>query len=162
MIPVITNNNPTKDIKIRVIQVNNSSDNVETESKDMTNDISSTKKVATENDKSSDIFSDTNYRIESVNGKTVPADSNYTVAFTDGKIHAKICNNLNGNFDLTKTTIVSQNMISTMMYCEGSMDYESSFSKLFTGDGATFSLENNILTLTNKSNNTKITLKKVN
>lgn len=100
--------------------------------------------------------------IDSVNDKRVPTNSNYTVVFKDGKIHAKICNNLNGSFQLSKTTITSPNMISTMMYCEGSMDTETSFSKLFSGDGATFAYDNGILTLTNKGQGVMITLKETN
>lgn len=110
------------------------------------------------NDGDSPSLFERNYVIDSVNDKRVATDTNYTVSFKDGRVSAKICNSMSGDFQLSKTTITSENMISTEMYCEGKMDVEDDFKKLFSGDGATFSYDNGILTLTNQSEGVMITL----
>lgn len=158
-IPVITNGNPTQNIEIKLVQVTSSAAGEALASTTLSLEA---KKVTLGNDANLPSLFERNYVIESVNEKGVPANSNYTVAFKDGKIHAKICNNLNGSFQLSKTTITSPNLISTMMYCEGKMDTETAFAKLFSGVGATFNYSAGILTLANQGQGVTITLKEVN
>lgn len=156
-IPVITNGNGTQNIEIKLVQVPIQVEENTDSSAPTTVDTQS-KKLEEETNSQASIFSG-NYKIESVNGEAVKSDSNYTVTFKDGKVYAKICNNLNGSFNLSGSIISSQNMISTMMYCEGSMDIETEFSKLFTGKGATFVSDNETLTLS--GNGISMNLKKI-
>jgi META domain len=41
-----------------------------------------------------------------------------TLTFTGHKVHAKICNNINGEFTLTPDTIKTTDLISTLMACQ--------------------------------------------
>lgn len=66
--------------------------------------------------------------LQSYNGKKF--DQTATIKFEKNRFYAKICNTMNGRYNLTvQDKLITRQVISTMMYCEGdSMQIESLFA----------------------------------
>lgn len=140
---VITNNNPTQNVEIILDRVNNeeNSDDQNSSTTSQNNEDIKTKTIAEDGVKD---LNNTNYNLASFNGKKLTG----TLSFKDGRIASKFCNNVNGEYTFKNGTLISKNMISTMMYCaeDGLMDAESTFSKMLDA-GAKVTIVGKTLTL---------------
>lgn len=128
--PVITNNNPTSDIEMRLFRTSPSTDS-----------SSSYNYVAPV------AFEGTEFNLVSVNGKFV--NGSYTATFTDGKVQAKFCNGMGGDYTYKNNVVTAPTMISTMMFCQspdGLMDAEQVFGKIVS-EGAKVTITEKILEL---------------
>ena len=84
------------------------------------------------------------WTLVSLNGTAI---SGGTLTFQKGNIlNAKICNNINGRYIVTKNTFILRWSMSTMMYCEGDiMKVENAFNSI---SRAQMSIVGDMLTLT--------------
>jgi len=57
------------------------------------------------------------WSLVSLNGKSISQSG--TVQFKQNTFHAKICNSMNGKYVALKDKIITRNIMSTKMYCEG-------------------------------------------
>lgn len=98
-------------------------------------------------------FDGNSYIISSINGKELSTDDTaYKVEFQNGNIHAKICNNINGEIVSAGDKIKASNgLISTMMFCDGLMQDEALFLDLFNKGEVNYNLTDKMLTLSNES-----------
>lgn len=98
-------------------------------------------------------FDGNSYIISSINDKELSGNEvNYKVEFENGNIHAKICNNINGQIISVGDKIKASNgLISTMMFCDALMEDEALFLDLFNKGEVNYNLTDKMLTLSNES-----------
>ena len=94
------------------------------------------------------------FRLASLNGVVVSADANYTLEFEEGRLGAKFCNNMGGEYAISRGFITVPQMVSTLMFCstpDNLMGLENFFSSLLS-KGAAFSFVGPNLVLADDKN----------
>lgn len=63
-------------------------------------------------------FQNTRWHVTAINGRATPAKGEYRIAFSDGRLSARFgCNSIGGAYVVTRDTITTSELISTMMAC---------------------------------------------
>jgi heat shock protein HslJ len=83
------------------------------------------------------------WNLVSYSGATTSTLSGITLEFQANRYYAKICNNISGSYTTEGNTITSGPAMSTMMYCESTMNIENAFDM----SGATWSMTDGNLSI---------------
>ena len=89
-----------------------------------------------------------------------PPDVDTSIVFgADGKVNGNVgCNGFGGNYTLEGNTITFEDIVSTLMFCEGPVgDQETTTLNVFAGS-TTFVLEGDTLTITSADGSSVIVL----
>lgn len=89
----------------------------------------------------------TDWQLIELNGKQLPIQILITLGFKDGQAGGNAaCNSYGASYTQNGSTLTFDEAISTMMYCEGVMDYEIEFLAAFSKVNS-FRFENDALSL---------------
>ena len=93
----------------------------------------------------------TDWQLTELNGQKLPVYISITLGFKDGQAGGNAsCNGYGGSYTLNGSALTIKDVFSTMMYCDGVMDYETDYLAAL-GEVRSFRLENDVLSLVDES-----------